>query len=152
MHETQAHAEPSLGQKLVAEFLGTTMLLCTVIGSGIMGEKLSGGNVAIALLANTLATVFALYVLIEALGPVSGAHFNPVVTLVAAFRLRFGDGLVGGNPPVTAALFIAVQLLGAVAGAWLAHAMFDLQILHRPAARSAQAGASGLPRRSPPAD
>ena len=120
-----AHTEPSLGQKLFAEFAGTAMLLCTVIGSGIMAETLSGGNVAIALLANTLATVFALYVLIEALGPVSGAHFNPVVTLMVAFR----GGLVGSNPPVTAALFIVVQLLGAVAGAWLAHAMFDLPIL-----------------------
>ena len=119
------HAEPRLGQKLFAEFAGTAMLLCTVIGSGIMAEKLSGGNVAIALLANTLATVFALYVLIEALGPVSGAHFNPVVTLMVAVR----GGLVGGNPAVTAALFIIVQLLGAVAGAWLAHAMFDLPIL-----------------------
>ena len=121
VHDTQ----PSLGQKLFAEFAGTAMLLCTVIGSGIMAEKLSGGNVAIALLANTLATVFALYVLIEALGPISGAHFNPVVTLMVAFR----GGLVGGNPPATAALFIVVQLLGAVAGAWLAHAMFDLPIL-----------------------
>ncbi len=117
--------DPSLGQKLFAEFAGTAMLLCTVIGSGIMAEKLSGGNVAIALLANTLATVFALYVLIEALGPISGAHFNPVVTLMVAFR----GGLVGGNPAATAALFIVVQLLGAVAGAWLAHAMFDLPIL-----------------------
>ena len=120
-----AHAEPSLGQKLIAEFAGTAMLLCTVIGSGIMAEKLSSGNVAVALLANTLATVFALYVLIEALGPISGAHFNPVVTLMVAFR----GGLVGGNPAATAALFIVVQLLGAVAGAWLAHAMFDLPIL-----------------------
>ena len=120
-----ADAEPNLGQKLFAEFAGTAMLLCTVIGSGIMAEKLSGGNAAIALLANTLATVFALYVLIEALGSISGAHFNPVVTLMVAFR----GGLVGGNPPVTAALFIVVQLLGAVAGAWLAHAMFDLPIL-----------------------
>ena len=120
-----AHTEPSLGQKLFAEFAGTAMLLCTVIGSGIMAEKLSGGNVAIALLANTLATVFALYVLIEALGPVSGAHFNPVVTLMVAFR----GGLGGGSLLVTAALFIIVQLLGAVAGAWLAHAMFDLPIL-----------------------
>ena len=119
------HAEASLGQKLCAEFAGTAMLLCAVIGSGIMAETLSGGNVAIALLANTLATVFALYVLIEALGPISGAHFNPVVTLTVAFR----GGLNGGNPVATATLFIVVQLLGAVAGAWLAHAMFDLPIL-----------------------
>ncbi len=123
---TAAHvAQPSLAQKLFAEFAGTAMLLCTVIGSGIMAETLSGGNVAIALLANTLATVFALYVLIEALGPISGAHFNPVVTLMVAFR----GGLIGGNPVMTAALFVVVQLLGAVVGAWLAHAMFDLPIL-----------------------
>ena len=120
-----AHATPSLRQKLCAEFVGTALLLCVVIGSGIMAQTLSGGNVAVALLANTLATVFALYVLIEALGPISGAHFNPVVTLMVAFR----GGLVGGNPSATAALFIVVQLLGAVAGAWLAHAMFDLPIL-----------------------
>ena len=119
------HAEPSLGQKLFAEFAGTAMLLCVVIGSGIMAETLSGGNVAVALLANTLATVFALYVLIEALGPISGAHFNPVVTLMVALR----GGLIPGNTTAIAALFIVVQLLGAVAGAWLAHAMFDLPIL-----------------------
>ena len=117
--------EPSFAQKLFAEFAGTAMLLCAVIGSGIMAEKLSGGNVAVALLANTLATAFALYVLIEALGPVSGAHFNPVVTLIVAFR----GGLIDDNWAATAALFIIVQLLGAVAGAWLAHAMFDLPIL-----------------------
>ena len=99
------------------------MLLCAVIGSGIMAEKLSAGNVAVALLANTLATVFALYVLIEALGPISGAHFNPVVTVLVAAR----GGLTGGNPAPTAMLFIVAQL--AVAGAWLAHAMFDLPIL-----------------------
>ncbi len=120
-----ALTEPSLAQKLIAEFAGTAMLLCTVIGSGIMAEKLSGGNMAIALLANTLATVFALYALIETLGPVSGAHFNPVVTLMVAFR----GGFIGGNPAATAVLFIVMQLLGAVAGAWLAHAMFDLPIL-----------------------
>ena len=107
-----AHSEPSLGQKLFAEFAGTAMLLCVVIGSGIMADKLSGGNVAIALLANTLATVFALYVLIEALGPISGAHFNPVVTLMVAVR----GGLVGGNPAATAALFIIV--LAGWLGCW----------------------------------
>ena len=79
---TPAGPETSLPQQLCAEFLGTALLLCAVIGSGIMAERLSGGNVAVALLANTLATVFALYVLIETLGPISGAHFNPVVTLV----------------------------------------------------------------------
>ena len=117
--------EYGLPQKLFAEFAGTAALLCAVIGSGIMAEKLSGGNVAIALLANTLATVFALYVLIESLGPVSGAHFNPVVTVMALAK----GGLEWDKPVLIATLFIVSQLLGAVAGAWLAHAMFDLPIL-----------------------
>ncbi len=108
-----------------AEFAGTAMLLCAVIGSGIMGERLSGGNLAVALLANTLATVFALYVLIETLGPASGAHFNPLVTLVLAARGAFAPG----QRNAAVALFIAAQLLGAVAGAWLVHLMFDLQLL-----------------------
>ena len=108
-----------------AEFVGTAMLLCAVIGSGIMAERLSGGNVAVALLANTLATVFALYVLIETLGPVSGAHFNPLVTLVLAARGAFRPA--DRNRAIAA--FIAAQLAGAVVGAWLAHLMFDLQVL-----------------------
>jgi glycerol uptake facilitator-like aquaporin len=115
----------TLARKGFAEFVGTAALLCAVIGSGIMAERLSGGNVAIALLANTLATVFILYVLIETLGPISGAHFNPVVTLVLGLRSRPGDEPWQG----TALVFIACQLLGAVAGAWLAHAMFDMTIL-----------------------
>lgn len=115
----------TLARKAFAEFLGTAGLLCAVIGSGIMAERLSGGNVAIALLANTLATVFALFVLIETLGPISGAHFNPVVTLVLGLRSRPGD-----EPwRRTATIFIACQLLGAAAGAWLAHAMFDMDLL-----------------------
>ena len=108
-----------------AEFLGTAVLLCAVIGSGIMAERLSNGNMAIALLANTLATVFALYVLIETLGPVSGAHFNPVVTLVLAARGFFAPA----HRTRTIAVFIFAQLLGAVAGAWLAHLMFDMEML-----------------------
>ena len=116
---------PPLGQRLFAEFLGTAALLCAVIGSGIMAEQLSGGNNGVALLANTLVTVFALYVLIEVLGPVSGAHFNPLVTLVVWSKTpSTHDGRAQ-----TALFFIAAQLLGAVAGAWLAHAMFDLNIL-----------------------
>lgn len=107
--------------KLFAEGLGTALLLAVVIGSGVMGERLAGGNIAIALLANTLATVGGLYVLIELLGPVSGAHFNPVVTLSLAVR-----GEVSGR---TVFPYIAAQLSGAVLGAWLAHAMFDLSIL-----------------------
>ncbi|MEO6320873.1 MAG: MIP/aquaporin family protein [Polaromonas sp.] len=116
---------PRLQQRLFAEFLGTAVLLCAVIGSGIMAERLSAGNAGVALLANTLATVFALYVLIEMLGPVSGAHFNPLVTLV----LWSKSPLSHTRRIQEAIFFIAFQLLGAVAGAWLAHAMFDLEIL-----------------------
>jgi glycerol uptake facilitator-like aquaporin len=105
----------------LAELLGTAALLCAVIGSGIMAENLAGGNAAVALLANTLATVFALYVLIETLGPVSGAHFNPAVTLVMAVR--------GALPPALAGVYVVAQLMGAALGAWLAHAMFGLDIV-----------------------
>jgi len=108
-------------RKLFAEALGTALLLAVVIGSGIMAERLSGGNVAIALLANTLATVGGLYVLIEVFGPVSGAHFNPAVSTVMAWR--------GELPQRMLAPYIAVQLVGAMLGAWLAHAMFDMTIL-----------------------
>ncbi len=120
-----AASPPPLGQRLFAEFLGTTGLLCAVIGSGIMAEQLAGGNNGVALLANTLVTVFALYVLIEVLGPVSGAHFNPLVTLVVWSKTPSALD----SRAKTALFFIAAQLLGAVAGAWLAHAMFDLNIL-----------------------
>ena len=105
----------------LAELLGTAALLCAVIGSGIMAENLAGGNVAVALLANTLATVFALYVLIETLGPISGAHFNPAVTLVMAMRRAL--------TPARAVAYVLAQLIGAALGAWLAHAMFGLDIL-----------------------
>ena len=108
-------------EKYFAEFIGTAALLCAVIGSGIMAEQLAGGNVAIALLANTLVTVFALYVLIETLGPISGAHFNPVVSMVMAFRKDLPAHLLMG--------YVLAQLTGAVLGAWLAHAMFELEIL-----------------------
>ena len=108
-------------RKLLAEGLGTMLLLTVVIGSGIMAERLSDGNVAIALLANTAATVGALYVLIEVFGPISGAHFNPVVSAVMAFR--------GELPRRDLAPYVAMQLIGAVLGAWLAHAMFDLSIV-----------------------
>jgi glycerol uptake facilitator-like aquaporin len=106
----------SAARRLLAEGLGTALLLAIVIGSGIMAERLAGGNVAIALTANTLATVWGLYVLIEVFGPVSGAHFNPAVTLFMAIR--------GELPRALAGAYIAVQLLGAMLGAWLAHAMF----------------------------
>lgn len=114
-----------LPQQLLAECAGTAALLCAVIGSGVMAERLAGGNLAVALLANTLATVWALYVLIESLGPVSGAHFNPLVTL-----LMWSKGqLAQTSSAREAMLFIVFQLAGAVLGAWLAHAMFDLPIL-----------------------
>ena len=111
----------STRRKLLAEALGTALLLAVVIGSGVMAQRLSGANDAVALLANTLATVGGLYVLIEVFGPVSGAHFNPAVTLVMASRRDLAWRLVPG--------YVAMQLLGAVLGAWLAHAMFDLPIL-----------------------
>lgn len=110
-----------LSRKFFAELLGTMLLLVAVIGSGIMAERLSGGNIAIALLANTAATVGALYVLIEALGPISGAHFNPVVSAAMSIRREL--------PWRELAPFIAAQLIGAALGAWLAHSMFDLPIL-----------------------
>lgn len=118
--------QPALITQVLAEFVGTAALLCTVIGSGIMAQRMSGGNDGVALLANTLATVFALYVLIETLGPVSGAHFNPVVTLVMWSKGQ----LAHAEPAQAAVLFIAMQLLGAVAGAALANAMFELPLLH----------------------
>jgi glycerol uptake facilitator-like aquaporin len=106
------------GQKLFAEFLGTALLLAIVIGSGIMGERLAGGNVAVALVVNTLSTVGGLYVLIEVFGPVSGAHFNPAVSAVMAYR-----GLL---PQKLLPLYVVAQLAGAVLGA---HAMFDVSIV-----------------------
>jgi glycerol uptake facilitator-like aquaporin len=121
-------SQASLKNQLFAEFFGTAALLCAVIGSGIMAVNLSGGNNGVALLANTLATVFALYVLIELLGPVSGAHFNPLVTLIVLFRVS-NTAAGQQNRARAASLFIAFQLLGAVVGAWLANAMFDLSVL-----------------------
>jgi glycerol uptake facilitator-like aquaporin len=106
---------------LLAEFVATALLLVAVIGSGIMAERLSGGNAAIALLANALATVGALYVLIEVFGPISGAHMNPAVSTGLALQ---------GRLPSSAVLpYVAVQCAGAVSGAWLAHAMFGEPIL-----------------------
>lgn len=107
-------------KRYFAELVGTAALLCAVIGSGIMAEQLAGGNVAVALLANTLATVFALYVLIETMGPISGAHFNPVVSLVLAIRKDLERHQLLG--------YVVAQLMGAALGAWLAHAMFELEI------------------------
>ncbi len=111
----------SVGRQAIAEFVGTALLLAAVVGSGIMGEQLAGGNVAIALLANSLATGFALVALIVAFGPRSGAHFNPVVTVAFALRKEF---------PVRAIpAYLVAQVLGALAGVLIAHAMFDLELL-----------------------
>jgi glycerol uptake facilitator-like aquaporin len=106
-----------LSRRLVAEGLGTALLLAAVVGSGIMGDSLSGGNVAIALLANTIATAAALVALILTFGPISGAHFNPAVTLVEWLERRLSTR--------DAAVCIVVQVIGACAGVVLAHLMFD---------------------------
>jgi len=111
----------ALRRRLAAEFLGSALLLACVVGSGIMGVALSDGNDAVALLANAAATAGILYVLIVVFGPVSGAHFNPAVSLV--MRLR------GALPTRELGAYVAVQLLGAVAGVLLAHAMFDQALL-----------------------
>jgi glycerol uptake facilitator-like aquaporin len=110
-----------IGRRLVAEGIGTALLVAVVVGSGIMGERLADGNDAIALLGNTLATGAALVVLILVFGPISGAHFNPVVSLSFALQgeLRRADLL----------LYLPVQIAGAIAGTLLAHVMFDLPLL-----------------------
>ena len=108
-------------QRLGAEFLGTAFLLATVIGSGIMGERLSGGNVAIALLGNTLPTGAILFVLITMLGPISGAHFNPAVTAVFALRKELSA--------VEAVNYVGAQVLGAILGVLAAHLMFEETVL-----------------------
>lgn len=111
----------SLTRRLVAEAVGTALLLATVVGSGIMAERLSGGNVAIALLANTLATGAALVALILTFGSVSGAHFNPVVTLA--------DALEGGISWRDTPFYVLVQIVGALVGTVSAHFMFELPAL-----------------------
>ena len=111
----------SLSRRLAGEALGTGLLLAMVVGSGIMGERLAGGNVALALLANALATGAGLIVLIVVFGPISGAQFNPAVTL--AFLIR---GEIGWK---AATAYVAAQVAGAVAGVWIAHAMFAEPII-----------------------
>ncbi|MGJ8583086.1 MAG: aquaporin [Marinosulfonomonas sp.] len=106
--------------RVLAEFLGTAFLLIGVVGSGIMAETLSPDNIGVALLANAIATGCILYVLITILGPISGAHFNPVVTL--AFTLR------GENQPQEAVAFVVAQIVGGVLGVWATHLMFDLPV------------------------
>nr|WP_028055808.1 MIP/aquaporin family protein [Sphingobium bisphenolivorans] len=109
-----------LGRKIAAEMLGMAMLLMIVVGSGIMGQRLAAGNDAIALLANTIATGAGLIVLIHMFAPLSGAHFNPAVTLIFLLRRE--------TPPAIAIFYVAAQLGGAVMGVWAAHAMFGEQI------------------------
>ena len=114
-------SDASVSQRLAAEALGSALLLATVIGSGIMGDKLAGGNVALALLGNTLPTGAILVVLITMLGPISGAHFNPAVTSVLLLRGEIDARLSVG--------YIIAQIVGAVLGVLIAHAMFDLPLL-----------------------
>jgi glycerol uptake facilitator-like aquaporin len=127
-------ARSSLGRRVVAESLGTALLLATVIGSGIMGERLAGGNVAVALLANTLATGAALVALILTFGPISGAHFNPAVTLADAWQggIRWADVLP----------YLGAQIAGAFAGVAVAHVMFELPLFF--ASQHARAGSAQM--------
>ena len=110
-----------MSRPLAAEALGTFFLLACVVGSGIMAERLAGGNVGIALLGNTIATGAMLYVLITFLGPISGAHFNPAVTLAMVLERRINRQ--------TAICYVGVQVVAAVAGTWAAHAMFAEEII-----------------------
>ena len=112
---------PGLARRAFAEWLGTAFLLAAVVGSGIMAQKLSGGNVALALLCNTIATGAILVTLILAFAPVSGAHFNPAVTLAFAMR--------GETAWRDAATYVAAQTSGAIVGVWIAHLMFELPLL-----------------------
>lgn len=125
-----AREPPTLTRRAVAEAVGTSLLLATVIGSGIMGERLAGGNVAVALLANTLATGAALVALILTFGPISGAHFNPAVTLADASQ----GGLAWRSVPI----YIAAQVTGAFGGVAAAHVMFEQPLFF--ASRHVRAG------------
>jgi glycerol uptake facilitator-like aquaporin len=110
-----------IARPLLAEVLGTSLLLATIVGSGIMAERLSGGNQALALLCNSTATGAILVVLISVFGQVSGAHLNPAVTLAFAIKREIGPGLAAG--------YVFAQLTGAVLGTWIAHVMFDENVL-----------------------
>lgn len=110
-----------MARNLSAEFIGALLLAACVIGSGIMAERLAGGNTAIALLANTLATVAVLAALIASFGPISGAHFNPAVTATAVYLRRLD--------PSTGGLYVVIQMAGCAAGAMLANAMFELPLI-----------------------
>ena len=121
-----------LQQRLGSEFLGTALLLATVVGSGIMAENLASGNVAIALLGNTIPTGAILIVLILVFGPVSGAHFNPAVTLAFTLRREIEPGMAG--------MYVLAQVIGAIVGVVIAHGMFELDLLQ--ASARARTGAS----------
>jgi len=123
----------TLAQRLTAEGVGTALLLAAVVGSGIMGERLAGGNVAVALLANTIATGAALVALILTFGPISGAHFNPAVTLADASQ----HGIAWPEVP----LYIAAEVIGAFAGVAAAHVMFETPLFF-----ASQHARSGLPQ------
>ena len=110
-----------LGRRLAAESIGTALLLAAVVGSGIMAERLAGGNVALALLANAIATGGALVALILTFEPISGAHFNPLVTVALAWRDAW--------PRRVVAFYVVAQVAGAIIGVWIAHAMFNLPLL-----------------------
>jgi glycerol uptake facilitator-like aquaporin len=112
--------KPSLAQRCVAECLGTAFLLAAVVGSGIMAVKLSGGNGALALLCNTLPTGAILAVLILTFGPISGAHFNPAVSVAMALRRELA--------PITMVIYVGVQVIGGILGVWAAHLMFELPL------------------------
>jgi len=130
---------PDLSRKLAAEFVGTAFLLATVVGSGIMAERLAGGNVAVALLGNTIPTGAILVVLITMFGPISGAHFNPAVTLVFALRRE-----IGGRESL---LYTGVQVIGGLVGVLVAHGMFEealVQFSAKPRTGGAQWLAEGV--------
>ena len=118
---------PSTPRRVLAEGLGTALLVAIVVGSGIAATRLSPGDVGLQLLENSMATAFGLTVLILVLGPVSGAHFNPVVSVVAWLESR-GSG--GGTSGGQASAYAVVQTVGAVAGAWLANLMYDVPLTH----------------------
>src|SRR6516164_1899336 len=122
----------TLGRRIFSEWLGTAFLLAAVVGSGIMAQKLAGGNVALALLCNTIPTGAILVVLILIFGPVSGAHFNPAVTLAFAYRGELTWGIAGTS--------VAAQLLGGIVGVWTAHLMFELPMLQFSLTQRAGAG------------
>jgi glycerol uptake facilitator-like aquaporin len=116
-----SHREMTMARRIVAEGIGTALLVATVVGSGIMAVNLSGGNAGVALLANAIATGGVLYVLILGLGPISGAHFNPVVSLIEAAYRRLPRGLLAG--------YLVAQIAGGIAGTLLAHAMFNMDLV-----------------------